>query len=209
MRNLSLPLVLLASGLSAYAQPSPRPVRATQPDSPEVHPDESSSCSRPRAQREGGDLTLDFREGPAPRRRAACRGAYRVKTDRANRAIAGLSMGSGHSLHIGLGNLDLFPLCRGLQRRCYRNQGIEDMDAAKINEKLVLYLGCGNTDFVFESANALDKLLTEKGIDHIYTSSPKAGTRGRTGVTTSTNTPSSSSPEQRSRRSAALLLLHY
>ncbi|MEZ5361611.1 MAG: alpha/beta hydrolase-fold protein [Bryobacterales bacterium] len=120
-------------------------------------------------QREGGDPTLDFEKDLLHDVKPLAEKLYRVKTDRANRAIAGLSMGSGHSLHIGLGNLDLFRYVAAFSGGG-RNQGIEDMDAAKINEKLeVLYLGCGNTDFVFESANALDKLLTEKGIDHIYT----------------------------------------
>jgi len=78
-------------------------------------------------------------------------------------------MGSGHSLHIGLGNLDRFSYV-GAFSGGGRNQGIEKMDADALNKKLKLfYLGCGKTDFVFESANALDKLLTEKGIDHVYT----------------------------------------
>lgn len=35
-------------------------------------------------------------------------GAYRTRADRAHRAIAGLSMGAGQALQIGLANLDLF-----------------------------------------------------------------------------------------------------
>jgi enterochelin esterase family protein len=67
-----------------------------------------------------------------------------------------------------LGNLDLFSYVAAFSGGG-RNQGIEDMSAGELNKKLkVLYLGCGKTDFVFESANALDKLLTEKGIDHVY-----------------------------------------
>jgi enterochelin esterase family protein len=94
---------------------------------------------------------------------------YRVKTDRPNRAIAGLSMGSGHALHIGLGHLDLFSYLAVFSGGG-RNSGIEEMSAQEINDKLkVFYVGCGKADFVFESANALDKLLTDKGIDHHYT----------------------------------------
>ena len=33
---------------------------------------------------------------------------YRVSVDQKNRAVAGLSMGGGQSLTVGLGNLDLF-----------------------------------------------------------------------------------------------------
>ena len=119
--------------------------------------------------REGGDPTEDFEKDVLRDVKPLVEKLYRVKTDRANRAIAGLSMGSGHSLHIGLGNLDLFSYVAAFSGGG-RNQGIEKMDASEINAKLkVLYLGCGKTDFVFESANALDKLLTEKGIDHVYT----------------------------------------
>jgi enterochelin esterase-like enzyme len=119
--------------------------------------------------REGGDATEDFEKDLLHDVKPLVEKLYRVKTDRANRAVAGLSMGSGHSLHIGLGNLDLFRYVAAFSGGG-RNQNIEAMDADEINERLeVLYLGCGKTDFVFDSANALDKLLSDKGIDHIYT----------------------------------------
>ena len=119
--------------------------------------------------RDEGDPTEDFEKDVLRDVKPMVERLYRVKTDRANRAIAGLSMGSGHSLHIGLGNLDLFSYVAAFSGGG-RNQNIDSMDSAEINRKLeVLYLGCGNTDFVFESANALDKLLTKKGIDHVYT----------------------------------------
>jgi len=119
--------------------------------------------------REGGNATEDFEKDLLQHVKPIIEKLYRVKTDRANRAIAGLSMGSGHSLHIGLGNLDLFSYVAAFSGGG-RNQGIENMSADELNKKLkVLYLGCGKTDFVFESANALDKLLTDKGINHLYT----------------------------------------
>ncbi len=120
-------------------------------------------------QREGGDATDDFEKDLLQDVKPLVEKNYRVKTDRANRAIAGLSMGSGQALRIGLANLDLFSYL-GVFSGGGRNQRIEDMDADEINKKLeVLYIGCGKSDFVFESANALDKLLTDKGIEHKYT----------------------------------------
>lgn len=119
--------------------------------------------------RDGANPTDDFEHDLLQDVKPAVEKLYRVKTDRESRAIAGLSMGSGQSLHIGLGHLDLFHYIAVFSGGG-RNQGIEEMSAEDINKKLrVFYIGCGKTDFVFESANALDKLLTDKGIHHHYT----------------------------------------
>ena len=119
--------------------------------------------------RDGGNPTEDFAKDLLRDVKPMVEKLYRVKTDRADRAIAGLSMGSGHSLHVGLTNLDLFSYVAAFSGGG-RNLRIENMDATELNKKLeVLYLGCGKTDFVFESANELDSLLTKKGIDHVYT----------------------------------------
>jgi enterochelin esterase family protein len=103
-------------------------------------------------QREGGNATEDFAKDLLQDVKPMVEKLYRVKTDRA----------------VGLGNLDLFSYVAAFSGGG-RNQGIEDMSADELNKKLkVLYLGCGKTDFVFESANALDKLLTGKRINHVY-----------------------------------------
>jgi enterochelin esterase-like enzyme len=119
--------------------------------------------------REGGNANEDFEKDLLGDVRPIVEKLYRVKTDRANRAIAGLSMGSGQSLQIGLRHLDLFSYLAVFSGGG-RNAGIEKMDAAELNKKLkVFYIGCGKIDFVFDSANALDKQLSEKGIKHRYT----------------------------------------
>ena len=118
-------------------------------------------------QREGGNATDDFERDLLNDVKPIVEKLYRVKTDRASRAIAGLSMGSGQALHIGLGHLDMFSDI-GVFSGGGRNLG--DVDANQINSKLkVFYIGCGKADFVFESASALDKLLTDKGIKHHFT----------------------------------------
>jgi enterochelin esterase-like enzyme len=119
--------------------------------------------------RQGGNANDEYEKELLGDVRPLVERLYRVKTDRANRAIAGLSMGSGQSMHIGLRHLDLFSYIAVFSGGG-RNAGLEKVNAAELNKQLkVFYIGCGKSDFVFEGANALDKQLTEKGIKHLYT----------------------------------------
>ena len=68
---------------------------------------------------------------------------YRVLADRQHRAIAGLSMGAGQSMSIGLHNLDQFAYIGAFSGGGNRAEW-EKTDAAILNAKLkVLWLGCG------------------------------------------------------------------
>lgn len=94
---------------------------------------------------------------------------YRIKPGRENRAIAGLSMGGGQSMQIGLSHLDLFSTVASFSGAVRDLSTIEAMSAADLNEKLdLLWIGCGKDDFLFEANNNLDKLLTEKKVNHVY-----------------------------------------
>jgi enterochelin esterase family protein len=94
---------------------------------------------------------------------------YRIKPGRENRAIAGLSMGGGQSMQIGLSHLDLFSSVASFSGAVRDLSTIEAMSAADLNEKLdLLWIGCGKDDFLFEANNNLDKLLTEKKVQHVY-----------------------------------------
>jgi enterochelin esterase family protein len=94
---------------------------------------------------------------------------YRVLTDRENRAIAGLSMGGGQSLSIGLAHLDLFSYVASFSGAVRNLTDIEKMDAAGLNEKLkVLWIGCGKTDFLFEANEKLAALLKTNQVRHVY-----------------------------------------
>ena len=71
---------------------------------------------------------------------------YRVFTDRGHRAIAGLSMGAGQSMSIGLHNLDFFAYIGAFSGAGNRAEW-EKMDGDVLNQKLkVLWLGCGRED---------------------------------------------------------------
>lgn len=98
---------------------------------------------------------------------------YRVKTERENRAIMGLSMGGGHALRIGLGNLDRFAWVAG-----YSAAPVPDFDTAfkallddpaGTNAKLkLLWLSCGRQDSLFANNERIDATLTQHKINHTW-----------------------------------------
>lgn len=97
---------------------------------------------------------------------------YRVKADRANRGIIGLSMGGGQSLSIGLNHLDLFAYVGGMSSSLRDPEAtvpglLADPNGA--NDKLkLLWIACGRDDRLVEGARTLSTLLKSKGIRHEY-----------------------------------------
>ena len=105
--------------------------------------------------------------------------AYRVKKGKANRAIAGLSMGGFHSLFISINNPDMFDYIglfsaavdqqqngQGGFPNIYadRNQKIDKLFSK--NPKL-FWIGIGKTDFLIQNNNDLRAYLDSK--HHKYT----------------------------------------
>ncbi|HLK62609.1 MAG TPA: alpha/beta hydrolase-fold protein [Bryobacteraceae bacterium] len=98
---------------------------------------------------------------------------YRVAAGRENRAIAGLSMGGGQSLRIGLGHLDLFSAVASFSGAIPGD--FETRYAALLkdpkgtNEKLkTLWIGCGQQDSLFPRSKNLSELLTKYQVKHIF-----------------------------------------
>lgn len=95
---------------------------------------------------------------------------YRVSTDRKDRAIAGLSMGGGQALTVGLGNLALFGWIGAFSSAVPRGQNLDKLLAEpnSINEKLnLLWVGCGKMDFLFqENQRFIERLKADK-IKHV------------------------------------------
>ena len=94
---------------------------------------------------------------------------YRTVAKKSHRAIAGLSMGGGHTIAASGMYPNVFdyicPLSMGANKSeelSAQLQGIK-----KAGYKLY-WLACGNTDFLFEQAHQLDEALTEKGLEHTY-----------------------------------------
>jgi enterochelin esterase-like enzyme len=94
---------------------------------------------------------------------------YRVELDAANRAIAGLSMGGGQSLSVGLNNLDRFAwigaFSAGVPSAENPPAAIADPAAAKQKLKL-LWIACGKDDFLKGRNEAFIATLKGKEIPH-------------------------------------------
>ena len=98
---------------------------------------------------------------------------YRVAPGRQNRAIAGLSMGGGQSLRIGLGHLDLFSAVASFSGAIPQDFETRFADLlAKpdaTNAKLkVLWIGCGEQDSLFPRSKNLSELLAKKQVKHVF-----------------------------------------
>lgn len=104
---------------------------------------------------------------------------YRVKKDKAHRAIAGLSMGGFHSLYIAINNPDLFGyvgLFSAAVDRQQSGQGGFPNIYADRNQKIdklfsknpkLFWIGIGKTDFLIKNNNDLRSYLDSK--HHKYT----------------------------------------
>ena len=95
---------------------------------------------------------------------------FSVYTDREHRALAGLSMGGGQSLNIGLSHLDLFAWIGGFSAAGNTHPPAElvpDPRTATRRLKL-LWLGCGNRDGLLELSEEIDTYLNAKGVPHIF-----------------------------------------
>jgi enterochelin esterase family protein len=101
-------------------------------------------------------------------------GLYRVSVKPDDRAIAGLSMGGGQALQIGMSHLDTFHTI-GAFSAAARGQNMEEQykdffaSSAATNKRLKLfYIACGKTDNLFASSQALNDTLTKREIKHVF-----------------------------------------
>ena len=99
---------------------------------------------------------------------------YRVIKDTKHRAIAGYSMGAGHSSTIGLNHPELFSYVGIFSGAAGENAISKALaDPAKTNQDYkLIWIGCGTDDRAITGCRNLDKLLTSKDIKHEFTESP-------------------------------------
>ena len=103
---------------------------------------------------------------------------YLAKTEKADRAIAGLSMGGFHSMHIskqypemfdyvGLFSAAILPPQGDIKSNVYDN--MDDKLKVQFSQNPKLYwIAIGNTDFLFNNNTDYRKMLDEKGYKYIY-----------------------------------------
>jgi enterochelin esterase family protein len=99
---------------------------------------------------------------------------FRTLADREHRAIAGLSMGGGQALQIGVENLDKFASI-GCFSGATRNINVETsyrgelQNAEMFNRRAaLLWIGCGKLDRIHQRASELHEALEEHGIVHTW-----------------------------------------
>jgi enterochelin esterase family protein len=95
---------------------------------------------------------------------------YRTKSGRENHAIAGLSMGGGHALQIGLNHLDQFSAVAAFSSATPQNfeSGLK-ANPQELNDKLkLLWISCGRDDPAFSRWQRLDGVMTDQKIHHTF-----------------------------------------
>lgn len=95
---------------------------------------------------------------------------YSVSTGRENRALAGLSMGGGQSLNIGLNHLDHFAWI-GAFSPAPNTKNPEDLvpnpdETASLLR--LLWLSCGDQDNLISNSERLHSYLAENDVSHIW-----------------------------------------
>lgn len=100
---------------------------------------------------------------------------YRVYTDADHRAIAGLSMGGGQALSIGLNNTDKFHWVLGYSAAVggsflpFQSFDAATSDAAQLSRKLkLLWVSCGRQDFLYQANKQFVESLKAKGVEVTY-----------------------------------------
>jgi enterochelin esterase-like enzyme len=95
---------------------------------------------------------------------------YSVYTDREHRALAGLSMGGGQSLNIGLAHLETFAWVGGFSSAPNTKSPAELVsDPVAVKEKLkLLWLACGNKDGLIRISQGVHNYLKEKDVPHVW-----------------------------------------
>jgi enterochelin esterase family protein len=102
--------------------------------------------------------------------------SYRTLADPAHRAIAGLSMGGGQSLTIGLNHPELFGWIGGFSAAIFQPEATVAMalvDPKATNQRLrLLWTACGTDDRLVQNARQLSDLLDQHQIRHEFHATP-------------------------------------
>jgi enterochelin esterase family protein len=95
--------------------------------------------------------------------------AYRTQASAKGRAIAGVSMGGGQALSIGLDHSDTFAWIGAFSSAVSREfHGPLLQDADELNAELeLLWIGCGKDDFFYEPNTKFIEGLQKSGVRHV------------------------------------------
>jgi enterochelin esterase-like enzyme len=94
---------------------------------------------------------------------------YSVYTDRDHRAIAGMSMGGGQTLNIGLTNLERFAWIAAVAAAPNTRPPAELVpDPKSLTQLKLLWLSVGNHDNLIRVSRGMHDYLQEQGVAHIW-----------------------------------------
>jgi enterochelin esterase-like enzyme len=94
---------------------------------------------------------------------------YSVQKDREHRALAGLSMGGGQTLNIGLAHPETFAFIGGFSSAPNTKPAAElAKDPAALKQLKLLWLACGNRDNLIRISQGLHSLLKENDVPHVW-----------------------------------------
>lgn len=95
---------------------------------------------------------------------------YSVRTERENRALAGLSMGGGQSLNFGLANLDKFAWIGGFSSAPNTNPPAQLVPepARAIASLKLLWVSVGDKDGLASISQGVHAYLKEKNVPHVW-----------------------------------------
>ena len=91
---------------------------------------------------------------------------FRAIPKPASRAVAGLSMGGGHTISASILYPEMFDYICPLSAAGQASP--EQIAALKKAGVKLYFLACGSSDFLFQGSQTLDQTLTEQGLDHIF-----------------------------------------
>ncbi len=94
---------------------------------------------------------------------------YSVYADRDHRALAGLSMGGGQALNIGLAHSETFAYVGGFSAAPdTKNPPDLVPDPSAPKQLKLLWLACGNRDGLIRISQGVHNYLKEKGVPHVW-----------------------------------------
>ena len=93
---------------------------------------------------------------------------YAVRADREYRAVAGLSMGGGQALGIGLKHLDVFAWVGGFSSAMFGGNRGELVSADAAKKLRLVWLSCGDQDRLMDGSKSLSNTLAEKKVPHVW-----------------------------------------
>ncbi len=94
---------------------------------------------------------------------------YSVYNDRNRRALAGLSMGGGEALNIGLVHPEAFAYVGGFSAAPDTKSPPDLVPDPEVPKKLkLIWLACGNKDGLLRVSQGVHAYLKEKGVPHVW-----------------------------------------